>query len=216
MAEADCRPQVQACAIRVSRLDSNGVPSPGAGNMITSDALVSFGISAVYTDGDEIEDKNACGVVGVNYRGADSFKRLDVTIQIITPDPFLQEMLSGGAVLDPGGGAPKGYAMPPIGEVTGNGVSVELWANRVDDGDLDLNYPYAWYVYPKIRNLRIGDYSHENGSLQPVFSGQAVENANWFDGPLNDWTADSDRVGQWIPTETIPTVECGYQTIAAS
>ena len=216
MAETDCRPQVQACAIRVSRLDSNGVPSPGASNLIVSDALVSMGISAVYTDGDEIEDKNACGDVGVNFRGNDSFKRLDVTLQIITPDPFLQEMLSGGVVLDPGGGAPQGYGMPPIGAVSGNGVSVELWANRIDDGDLDLNYPYAWYAYPKIRNLRIGDYSHENGSLQPVFSGQAVENANWYDGPLNDWPADSDRVAQWVPTNTLPTAVCGYQTLSAS
>jgi hypothetical protein len=184
--------------------------------MVVSDALVSLGISAVYTDGDEIEDKNACGVVGVNYRAADSFKRLDVNIELLTPDPYLQEMLSGGTLLDPGGGAPMGFAAPPIGEVTGNGVSVELWANRIDDGDLDLNYPYAWWVYPKLRNLRIGDYSHENGANHPVFSGQAVENANWYDGPLNDWPNDSDRVAQWVPTNTIPTVSCGYGTVAAS
>ena len=165
MADIDCRPQIQACAIRVARLDSNGVPSPGADNLYVSDALVSLGVSPVYTDGDEIEDKTACGAVGVNFRGDDSLKRADVSIQIITPDPYLSEMLSGGKVLDPGGGAAVGWAAPPIGTITGNGVSIEVWTRRIDDGDLDLNYPYGWWVYPKVRNLRIGDWSHENGSL---------------------------------------------------
>ena len=91
MADEDCRPQVQACAIRVARLDTNGVPLPGANNLYVADTLVSLAFSPVYTDGDEIEDKNGCGVVQVNYRGQDSFKRGDVTIQLTRPDPQLVE-----------------------------------------------------------------------------------------------------------------------------
>jgi len=217
VAETDCRPQVQACAIRVARLDTNGVPLPGANNLYVSDALVSMGFTAVYTNGDEIEDKNACGIVAVNFRGPDSFKRGDVTIQLTTPDPYLVEMLTGGDVLDgAAGGDPKGYAAPPIGEVTGNGVSVELWSKRVDDGDLDADWPYAHWAYPKIKNLRIGDHTHQNGSLLPQLSGQAYENPNWYDGPVGDWPATSDRVYQWIPAQTMPTPSCAYQELVAS
>ena len=216
MAEIDCRPQVQACAIRVARLDTNGVPLPGANNLYVSDALVSMAFTPVYTDGDEIEDKNACGAVKVNYRSPDSFKRGDVTLQLTTPDPFLEEMLSGGDVLDAGGGRPKGFAAPPIGTVTGNGISIELWAKRIDDGDLDADFPYAHWAYPKIKNLRMGDHTHENASNLPQFSGQALENANWFDGPVGDWDAESDRVYQWLPVAGLPTPTCGYQTLAAS
>jgi hypothetical protein len=215
MAETDCRPQVQACAIRVARLDTNGVPLPGANNLYVSDALVELNWTSVYVDGDEIEDKNACGIVVVNYRGRDSFKRGDVEVKLVTPDPFLSEMLSGGSVLT-SGSVPKGFAAPPIGPVTGNGVSIELWAIRVDDGDQDANYPYAHWVYPKVKNLRLGDHSHANASIQPVFTGQAVENPNWFDGPVGDWPATSDRAYQWLPTSTIPTPSCAYQTLAAS
>lgn len=216
MAETDCRPQVQACAIRVARLDSNGVPSPGANNLYVSDALVSLGFTPVYTDGDEIEDKNACGTVAVNFRGPDSFKRGDVTIQLTTPDPFLVEMLSGGDVLDEAG-RPKGFAAPPIGPVTGNGVSIELLAKRVDDGDLDADFPYAHWAYPKIKNLRLGEHTHANASNLPQFTGQAYENPNWFDGPVGDWPAESDRVYQWIPSAgPLWTPSCAYQELVAS
>ncbi len=219
MAEEDCRPQVQACAIRVTRLDSNGVPSPGADNIIVSDALISMGFTAVYTDGDEIEEKNACGGVAVNFRAADSFKRGDVSLSLTTPDPALLEMLTDGSAFLQDGvdlTRPPGYAAPSIGQSSGNGVSIELWANRVSGGDLDQDWPYAWWVYPKVKNLRIGDHTHQNGALLPALVGQAFENTNWFDGPENDWPADSDRVYQWIPTNTLPVTSCGYQTLAAS
>lgn len=216
MADTDCRPQVQACAIQVARLDSTGAPLVGATNLYVSDALVTLGFTPVYTDGDEIEDKNACGTVGVNYRGADSFKRGDIAIQIITPDPFLSELLSGGEVLDAGGGVPMGFGAPPLGPVTGNGISIEVWAKRIDEGDVDANYPYAHWAYPKIKNLRLAPHTHANASLQPQFVGQAYENANWGDGPVGDWDATSDRVYQWLPTATLPTPSCAYQSLLAS
>lgn len=215
MAEEDCRPQVHACAIRVARLEADGVPLPGASNLYVSDALVTMTFTPVYTDGTEIEDKNACDVVGVYYRGNDTFKRGDVSLQIITPDPFLSEMLSGGDVLA-GGAAPDGYAAPPLGAVTGDGISIELWSKRILDGDVDPNYPYAHWAYPKIKNLRLAPHTHAAASLQPTFTGQAYQNENWYDGPVGDWPAASDRVYQWLPDATIPTASCGYQALVAS
>lgn len=215
MAETDCRPQVQACAIRVARLDTDGTPLAGLTGMYVSDALVTATFTPVYTDGDEIEDKNACGVVGVNFRGDDTFKRGDFSLQIITPDPFLSEMLSGGELLDVPG-LPAGFQAPPIGAVTGNGVSIELWSKRIDDGDLDADFPYAHWAYPKLRNLRMQPHTHANASLQPAFSGQSVENANWYDGPAGDWPADSSRCYQWVPAATLPTPSCAYQELVAS
>lgn len=215
MAETDCRGQAFACVSRYARLDSNGVPSPGASNLYVSDALVSMEFTPVYTDGDEIEAKNGCGTVKVNYRAPDSFKRGDVSLNIVTPDPYLSEFLSGGDLLTEAG-LPKGWAAPPLGLVTGNGISIELWTIRVDDGSEDANFPYAHWVYPKIKNLRLAPYTHGQSELALTFTGQAYENENWYDGPAGDWPALSDRVVQWLPTATRPTPTCAYQTLAAS
>lgn len=214
MANSDCLPQVQACRLRVCKLDSNGVPTPGANNLYVTDAFASLTATPVYTDGDEIEEKNACGTVAINYKGSDSFKRLDVELQVHTHDPYLTEMLGLGDVLTAGG--VNGYAAPPIGAIAGNGVSIEVWAHRVDDGDLHAEYPYAWWVFPKVKNLRHGAKSFANGPHVQTFVGQAVENPNWYDGPLNDWPTTSDRSFQWMPTDDMPAVVCGPQTVAGS
>lgn len=215
MAEEDCRGQVHACAIQVARLAADGSPLAGVSNLYVSDALVTATFTPVYTDGDEIEDKNACGDVKVNFKGADSFKRGDFSLELLTPDPFLSEMLSGGEVLTEAP-RPKGYAAPPLGAITGNGISIELWARRIDDGDQDASYPWAHWAYPKIKNLRLAPHTHANAALHPTFTGQALENPNWGDGPTGGWPADSDRVFQWLPEATIPTPSCAYVELVAS
>lgn len=213
MANEDDLGQVQACAIRVTDLDPSGVPQPGASNIYTSEALTELTATPVYSDADEIEEKNACGAVCVNYTGDDSLKRLDVALTICTHDPWLNAMLSGGDVLTDGG--INGFALPAIGPLRGNGVSIELWAKRVDDGDLHDEFPYAWWVLPKVKNLRYGAKTFNNGASLPQFTGRGYENANWYDGPLNDWPVSSDRALQWFPVASLPTID-GLQTLAAS
>lgn len=214
MAESDCRAQVNACAMRISLLASNGAPLVGASNAYVTNALVTLAWSSVYTDGEEIEEKNACGATAISYRSRDTFTRGDVTITLVSPDPFASALLSGGSTLTVAA-RPLGFAAPPIGPVTGNGISIELWAARVLDGTDDPDYPYAHWAYPKITNLRTGDHEHGNSAIKPVFSGQAYQNPNWGNGPINDFLAASNRAFQWIPSATIPTPTCALIPVLA-
>lgn len=210
----DCLPQVQACRIRVTRLDANGVPTPGASNMYTSDALTSIAFAWEVAAGTEITAENGCGIQVLNFAAQDTLRRGNITIQLVTPDPQLSEMLSGGDVLT--SGAAVGLSAPPLGELVDNPISIEVWAKRVRDGKIDPTFPYAWWVYPWVQNVRPDDHTQENAPFQPGFIGRAFENDNWFNGPLNNWPVASDRVYQWLPTATIPAANCGYQTVAAS
>lgn len=213
----DCLPQVQACMLRVTQLDSNGVPSPGANKMYVTDSLISLGHSPQYEEGDEIKVKNGCGAICVGYKAPPSFLRDDITLTLCTPDPQLVQLLTGGSVLT--SGVRVGGSAPPIGVSPlsiQNGVGIELWAKRIRNGVLDSTNPYAWWVLPKVTNLKLGDFSQENGNHQPVITGEAYEQSNWSNGPTNDWPTTSDRVWQWLPWNTIPASVCGYQTVAVS
>lgn len=215
MVAAVCLAQVQACAIRVALLDTDGVPLPGASNLYVSDALTTLTLSPQYDTANEIKEVNACGATAIDYKGNDTFKWTDISLELITPDPYLHALLSsGGSVLTDGEAV--GFAYPPLGLVQGNGVSIELWAKRIDSGDLDLDFPYAWWVLPKVKNLKLGDRIFADAAQKSPFTGQGYENVNWFDGPENDWPVASDRCAQWIPTATLPTAHCGFETLSAS
>lgn len=213
----DCLPQVSACAIRVARLDGSGVPQPGASNLYVSDSLTKLTRTPAYEDGDEIKQKNGCGAVCLDYKSPPSYLREDATLELCSVDPELMQMLIGGAVLT--SGARVGQAAPAIGVISTqaqNGVSIELWAKRIRNGVVDATNPYAWYVFPKVTNIKLTSANHENAAHLPAFSLEMYENPNWFNGPLNDWPAASDKTWQWLPWNSIPTPSCGYRTLAST
>jgi hypothetical protein len=213
----DCLPQVAACVMRVARLDGSGVPAPGASNLYVTDALTKVTRAPQYEDGDEIKQKNGCGAVCLNYKSPPSYLREDITIELCAPDPELMQMLIGGTVLT--SGARVGQAGPAIGVISAqqqNGVSIELWAKRIRNGVQDATNPWAWYVFPKVTNTKLTNANHENAAHLPSITGEAYENLNWFNGPLNDWPAASDKSWQWLPWNTVPTASCGYRTLAAT
>lgn len=211
----DCLAQVQVCALRVGRLSSTGAPSLGASNMYVTDNLISIAITPEVEEGDEFLQKNGCGSICINYRSHDQIKRLGVELSLCTPDPELSEILSGGTRLT--NGAAVGWAIEALANQTApNGVSLEFWTRRIDDsGAPDATYPYAWWTMPRVY-LKPGGRTFENGPLISEFTGFAIENAVWGNGPNNDWPVASIRSIQWIPTATIPTATCGYQTTIAS
>lgn len=213
----DCLPQLFACRLRVTRLLTTGHPDVGSGNMYVTDALVRVAWTAVYEDGEQILVRNGCGAICAQRKAPDTFLRLDVTVELCTPDPRLHEMLLIGSKLLTGAGGGAGWAAPPLGAVeTEGGVSIEVWTERVDNGDLDLNEPYGWWVLPKVTDLRPGDKALEAGAQASIITGRAFENAAWDDGPMNDWPDDSDRVVQWVPTDSLPDTDCDYQTVPPS
>jgi len=213
----DAKPQVQAFRTRITKLDANGVPTPGPETVYVTGALTTLTTNPVYVDGDEFEEKNGGGEICVSYKGPDTFKRIDWELTICTPDPYLLEMVSGGKVLDDGDAV--GFAYPALGPMTPTPISIEVWTKRVDDGVLDPNLPYAWWVLPWSDSMRLGSKTFGNNAILPTISGRAFENQNWFDGPTNNWPTTSDRVLQYMPCseDDVPPVTApNYGTVAAS
>jgi hypothetical protein len=213
----DALPQVQAFRTRITKLDTNGVPTPGANNMYVTSALITLTTTPVYVDGDEFEEKNGGGTICVSFKGDDTFKRLDWELTVCTPDPYLLEMLTGGAVLTDGDAV--GFAYPNLGPITPTPISIEMWTKRVNEGVLDPAFPYAWWVLPWSTSMRFGNKTFGNNALLPVIQGRAFENDNWYDGPTNDWPVASTAPLQYIPCTAadVPEVTApNYAAVASS
>lgn len=206
MAADDCIAQLQACRMRVAQLDETGAV---AGDVYVSDGFQRVTLTAVYQDGDEISEKNACGASYIDFLDDPSFIRADIEIDFITPDPYLHTILIDGSALLSPAGRGIGWGMAPIGQVGGNGVSIEWWTKRVDAGALSLVHPYAQWACPRVRSLRVGAREFSNTAQHSIVNGQCNENIEWGDGPNNDFDATSDRVFQWIPADTLPDTTCG-------
>lgn len=211
MAGAVCGAVVQACAMRVARLDAAGATPAGAANMYVTDQLVEFRASDEIEAGDEITVKNACGKPVVVLKDSDKAKWMNVTIDVATPDAELSELLYG-ALLILATGNTVGVASPKLNEpVPGNGVSVELFSKNWVNGALHATRPYVRTLWPKVYNLRRQEQTYANANTNLVVAGQATENAGITNGPTNDWTGPADRV--WASMEVagpLPTTQCGY------
>lgn len=210
-------PQVNVIRTRVALLDLNGSPHVGANSSYVSDALSTATLSPQYEAGDEIKEKNANGVVLLDYQADPSMLRADLSMEFITTDPILMQILqSQGKSL--AGAFGIGWAYPPIGAQAGQ-LSIEFWALRINGGVVDSTYPYAHWALPYVKNMQLGDRNFAAANGKSVFSAQCYENQNWFDGPGNDWPTDAepaDRVAQWVTATSIPAVSSAGGTIASS
>ena len=212
----DCAPQLYACRTRVSKNDADGSPTVGVGASYVSDALLKATLTPNYDPGTEVKEVNGCGSNFINVPGKPSLVRGDLTLEFLTPDPYLHAiLLSGGVLLSPGSGG-VGFAYPPIGPVGDESVAIELWTQRIVDGALSTVHPYAHWAIPKVTNVQLGARDFTNAAQHSLLSATCFENANWFDGPANDFDAESDRIAQWIPAGTLPTAACGPSTVVAS
>lgn len=209
MAADDCIAQLQACRVRVCDLDTDGSPLTAGGSLYVSDAFVRITLTPVYKDGQEIQVDNACGSSAIDYKSDDSLTRADIEIDFITPDPDLHAIMIANSVVLNGGGGGKGWQFPPVGVIGGNGISIEWWTKRIVDGALSQVHPYAQWAAPMCRSLKLGPREFSNTEQHAVITGQCNPNANWGDGPANDFDADSTQIAQWIPVDELPDVTCG-------
>lgn len=214
----DCAASLQVCTMRVARLEANGVPDPGAGNVYVTDTLITLGADPVITEGTDFEQPNGCGGIIVSYKDCDRLKRFNLTMTLATPDPELWEFFAGGTILRNDGGDAIGWQAPEIGvDTCPYGVSVEVWTKAIVDGHQADEDPWYWWAFPRTKwSIGGGAKNFGNEIMTHPLTGFAEENPNWFDGPLNDWPEDSGRVYQYIRTDSMPEPSCGVQTLVAS
>lgn len=217
MAGNTCLPSIDGCAARFARLDATGATPAGATNGYITKSFVRVNLDPQYEEGEQVRVRNACGDLAINTQDEPVMTHVNVELELITPDPELYELSTGGSLVTTTGTS-TGYAFPPLGLVVAgyNGVSLEVWTKRINaDGSTPADGGYYRWIIPRIK-FRLGARPIQRGPMTHAFVGRATENATWGNGPNNDWAkTPSGRVVTYDIDTTIPTAACGYWTVPA-
>lgn len=194
MADTKCFTIVRGKRLRVTRLDECGNPPDyGAANSIAvTKGFVQVGMTAVTSDGDDIEQKNADGDLCISDRSRDQFKRWDLSLEFCEVDPGILEIIAN-AVLETDwdnhvvgvrgveGGAADSYAL-------------EVWAGVPGD-DCVPGEPttYGYLLLPFVIPGVLGDITIENGATTFTASGHTRGAGGWGVGPYDVVPTDANN-----------------------
>lgn len=213
MSGQTCTATILACRMRVARLDAAGATPAGATNSIVSDQLVELTATDEVEAGIEISQPTGCGALAwPPYKGPDTVKWMNVELTMSIPDHELIEMMTGAGLITGAASATIGHARPALGVApVGSGVSIELWEVRLQNGFQASDRPWIWSALPRVMRLRQGPKRFFAGAYVPTFTGIAIENPGWGNGPNNDWPGPSNRVLASLESAVAPpAASCGY------
>lgn len=213
MTQLNCPASLQACAIRVARLATDGTTPAGATNAYITDKFARVTAKPVNQAGNDVTVLSACGGVAYNYRTRDTLKRLDVELEILNPDPELHELLVGASLITTGGNS-IGATYPRTGVLPTGGISLEVWTRAIlPSGTQDTTLPWFRWAFPATY-WEMGDRQMDANPMSVVFTGFATENPGWGNGPWNDWPGGSlASVAGWFRDSALPTPACGYTAV---
>lgn len=219
-----CPTMIQACAMRVTRLDAAGqtIDASVANSRLQIAAFTSLQVSADIETGEEIIVKNACGDIIVRRKTADRLKGFNLTLQFCSWSTLAVEMLVGAELLLDGNGDPRGQVWPSTNDAGKNLAQIELWAvNTTPVGAGDV---YQQFVLPKTSNWQMsGNLDFTNGPIQLSLGGYAEENALWSPSDEAEWDMPGDQTAiraggpiAFIDSGTLPDIEeCEYVDVSS-
>jgi hypothetical protein len=210
-----CYPSVQACALRIVRRDATGAEVSGTTGGYVTNAMTRLTVTPEQEAGLEFLERNACGEFVVNNRDRDLIKRYAVELDLLHPDPEIEELLIGSSLITSGSQS-VGAQVPLLGTTpSDNGVSVEWWSYaKVPGAQNAPSLPYFHWVLPW-SFWQIGANEFGNSPLVTHFTGYAVENANFGTGPMAPLfsAAITRAYARQRDSAAPPATACGYTTI---
>lgn len=189
--------EYNACVVRAARLNANCAPTGGASGGIVTAGLVTLTADPVISEGDTLEQKNACGTT--LYRVAQDDKVTGYTFngEFAFSDFELMALLFGGNVIlgkaaGTFAGKVIGYADQAYNAPPRTGAYLEVITTTLAEGagsciSSSVAAPVAFgHIFPKVK-LTPGSQSFGNDLKRVAFTGKGENNPSLYDGPWNDY-----------------------------
>ena len=218
---------IKGTMMRIVQVDVCGVPVTGAsGRVITSKGFVQVQMAPQYEDGEEFFERTADGTLCVNEKDAPILKRMQLTVDLCSVDPDATPLIIDARELTTT--APVSGMGFAVGEgAPDSHFSLEVWQKVAGSGACDASgaQRFIYNAWPHVTNVKLGNYTIENGRSTLQFIGETVAVASaWGDGPGTgtSWLptgaggAISAGVDHWlwnITTNAPPAAAVGYTVL---
>lgn len=229
-----CIGQLNACVLRIARLDSDCSPTGGTNGGIVTAGLVTLTADPEIEEGTVFEPKNGCGTIAYTYELEDVIKRYNLSGEFVFFDYEFMEMAFGSElILGKAGGALAGKVIGAADRLYSaaprNGVYLEVITTAVAQGAgscvaADGSVAVAvGHIFGKAK-LQLGSSAFENAEKKMTFTGKSTNNPNLFNGPWNDYpgagyikNSAHSEVGytQAQYDAILADIGCGYNDIPA-
>jgi hypothetical protein len=216
MASSICAGLINACRIRLTRLNSDGTVADQPNNSYVSDALVQMVVTPVEVAAVEKSVLNGCGCECLGHTTPAYIKRFDATIDLCVWDPQLMEMLTGADLVLNGSEDPIGWMYAyaaQCGDQVIPAVAVETWSTRKIGGATVTPGQYEQILIPGL-NFTLAPYTLGADFAVPSFVGTGFANTEWGEGPYGDQPQADNGIGGAWETDSVPTADCAYADVS--
>lgn len=213
-----CGPSFGACAVRLTRVDSDGKVIAGLNSYVT-DKPISVALNPNIETGNTFSVRNGCGCSIARFKANDLFNWFEFEFTAAALEPVMQEFLLGaGGILDGADTVGVNYPGALSCDDDEPAVAFEFWTQHINGSAQDSQYPWFHFVFPRTI-WHLGNNTFQEDFAQPVVAGFSRTNAMWGDGPYGDGPPDGTNIeeGGWWKTDVDPpTAECEAQPVTST
>ena len=177
---------LKAAAIRITRLDSCGMPDTGACAMFASKNLVSIEQTGELTDEVEFPLVNADGDLEEYSTDPGRLKYLALDIMVTKAIPELMEWMTGSDVITDDAATPSSIGWRT--QVNASGLSnfaLEIWTRLAGASSCPGSSVYGYGLWPWLYNGSMYAIKHENGLSELKISAKSKTGSPWSLGPYS-------------------------------
>lgn len=192
-----CYSPVRGSVIRVTKLDSCGVPDPGASAVVVSKRVSSVTIDEVTDDGTNVRERNFGDELLIVDDAFTTVLGYTVDTAYCGVDPGLISLMTATTMVADAAGDIVGFDAKSNVNLDDFAYSLEVWS-KIANAACDPSGHRLWgyTVFPFLKGGRLGGFSFENSAVQFSSSGSQTRDGNsWGTGPF-----DVTRNGAGVPS----------------
>jgi hypothetical protein len=215
----NCGVSFGLCAVRITKVGSDGAVLAGTGNSYVTDKPLSITLTPNIETGNTFSVRNGCGCSIARFKANDTFNWFEFQFAQAALEPEMQAMLLGAETITDGADT-VGLAFPSQLDCDDEepAVALEFWTQHIVGSGQDGIHPWFHWVFPKTV-WQLADNTFEEDIAQPTLSGFSRTNQQWGDGPYGDGPPDSQDIregGYWKTDVDPPAADCAADDVTPS